>query len=342
MDWEKLDWAALDRLRDGFLSGAAGNGPYWSSLSDLEHYNLTFGERIGWKWDAVLRELRLRRWAPRPTKDAAADSRLTLLDWGCGSGVAGRRVIDAFGPARFRALWAWDHSSLAREFTVSSGRQTYPSLEVAEWPRSAAPDVLVVSHVLNELPRQELADLIALVRRAGSVIWVEPGTHAVSRQLIEIREHLRSDLRVVAPCTHGAACGLLAPENARHWCHYFADPPAAIYADSDWVRFGQRAGIDLRSLPYSFLVAESPGLQTPDAVLAPDGTARIVGEARHYKGYAKLLSCDASGVAELTLQKRDEPALFKALKRPEGVPIYRWQRSGDRIARAEPIYPTQP
>ena len=57
MEWEKLDWEALDRLREGFLTGAAARGPYWKSLGDLANYDLTYGERIGWKWDAVLAEL---------------------------------------------------------------------------------------------------------------------------------------------------------------------------------------------------------------------------------------------------------------------------------------------
>ena len=33
--WDTLDWAALERLRDGFLSGAGAAGAYWQSPSDL-------------------------------------------------------------------------------------------------------------------------------------------------------------------------------------------------------------------------------------------------------------------------------------------------------------------
>jgi hypothetical protein len=63
MNWTELDWPALDRLRDGFLHGGAAQGPYWQSESALASYDLTYGERIGWKWDHVLTELRLRHWA---------------------------------------------------------------------------------------------------------------------------------------------------------------------------------------------------------------------------------------------------------------------------------------
>lgn len=367
MEWEKLDWTALDRLRDGFLSGSAAQGVYWRSLSDLHNYDLTYGERIGWKWDAVLAELIRRDWRPRvagsraTSEPASAGSpalppspaspvppeqappaasettKLTVLDWGCGSGVAGRRVVDAFGVQTFSTLLVWDHAPLAREFAIQAAKKQFPALTVGELRDHSRFDLLVVSHVLNELSAEAREELLGLVQRAQSVIWVEPGTHAVSRDLIGIRETLRAEFQLIAPCTHSQRCGLLAPENAQHWCHYFAAPPAAIYADSDWVKFGQRAGIDLRSLPYSFLVAERVD---PSSAAAPEGdAARIVGDPRHFKGFAKLLSCDASGVTDLMLQKRDDPALYKTLKRESGVPIYRWTREGDRIKKAERLFP---
>jgi hypothetical protein len=54
--WETLDWDVLDRLRAIFLSEAPPHGGYWKSAFDLANYDFTFGRRIAWKWDAVLRE----------------------------------------------------------------------------------------------------------------------------------------------------------------------------------------------------------------------------------------------------------------------------------------------
>ncbi|HEU5080545.1 MAG TPA: small ribosomal subunit Rsm22 family protein [Opitutaceae bacterium] len=331
MQWDKLNWPILDRLREGFLSGAAANGPYWKSLEDLAQYDLTYAERIGWKWDAVLRELKWRRWSPALLGNAEP---LTLVDWGCGSGIAGRRVIEAFGVEHFRRLEVWDHSPLAREFAANAARKAFPGLEVGEFDARAESDIdlLVVSHVINELSAANRAVLLALVRRARATIWVEPGTRPVSRDLASIRDELRQTLRIVAPCTHAAPCGLFAPENAEHWCHYFADPPPSIYADSDWVRFGQRAGIDLRSLPYSFLVTQNPAYPFSDDAF---GASRILGRPEHFKGYADILNCDAEGVQPLQLQKRVDPAFFKELKRTSDVPIYRWTREGGRIVGIE-------
>jgi len=81
MDWERIDWKALERLRGAFLDDTAGVQDYWRSERDLESYDQTFGQRIRWKWDYVLKELKGRGWLP---------PRGEVVDWGCGSGVDSR------------------------------------------------------------------------------------------------------------------------------------------------------------------------------------------------------------------------------------------------------------
>lgn len=327
--WAEIDWAALARLREGFLHGPTDDGPYWRSAGDLANYDFTYGERIGWKWDAVLRELQLRRWAPPPGID--------VVDWGCGSGIAGRRVITAFGAGNFSQLTVWDNSPAAMSFASTAAQQAFPGLTVSEATASflAGPTpigLLVISHVLNELSPAALAELEQLIARASSVLWVEPGTHDVSRQLGAIRDRLTSAFAVVAPCTHALPCPALAPANERHWCHFFAPPPAGIFADSNWVKFGQRAGIDLRSLPYAFIALD----RRREAAL-DDGWSRIIGRPEHFKPYARFLNCDATGLAELTLPKRAAPALFKELDRTRDPLVYRWVRHDAQVTSGESL-----
>ena len=354
MTWSDLDWSALDRLRDGFLSGAAAKGPYWRSLSDLASYDFTYAERIGWKWDAVLAELRRRQWTP-PSR--------ALLDWGCGSGIAGRRVLAAFGHENFDTLRIWDHSPLARQFAVTAAKENFPTLSVSELPADALPlaprpspfaapiGTLVLSHVLNELPATARSELLALINRADAVIWIEPGTHASSRDLASVRDRLRDNFTIVAPCTHALNCPLFAPENERHWCHYFAPAPTGIYADSNWVKFGQRAGVDLRSLPYSVLVLERKNLRasgsTPPTESAPSNSSaplpadasRVLGRLRVHKAHTDLLACDATGLNDLKLFKRTDPALHKQLDRNPPIPLYRFTREEEKITAAQPLFP---
>jgi len=353
LSWDTLDWAALDRLRDAFLAGEPAGANYWTSRSDLENYDFTFAQRIGWKWDAVFRELKLRGWTPPPEGP--------LLDWGCGSGIAGRQVIESFGPEHFTSLRVFDRSPLAMEFALGRAQEAFPSLGGEPFlatparhfdgperrppvrrepslpdrvgPESVAPSIgtLILSHVLNELDAAGGQALRQVIDHADAVLWVEPGTYADSRSLIAMHEALRETFHVIAPCTHQAVCGLRTPEIERHWCHHFATPPAGIMADSNWVRFAQRAGIDLRSLPYSFLALERKGLRDPVPGLLRDGYSRIIGAPRFYKGYAKIFSCQTDGVRDLTLQKRDAPELFKALKGREAEAVHQWKLDGDRI-----------
>ena len=327
MNWETLDWPALDRLRERFLAGSTAAGPYWQSAGDLASYDLTYGERIGWKWDHVLRELKLRGWAPATR---------TVLDWGCGSGIAARRVISFFGAEYFESLTCWDHSPAATDFAAEAAAKAFPGLHVAQATpgllASAEPvGLLVISHVLNELPPDALAALRTLIARAAAVLWVEPGTRDVSRALGALREEFRPTFRVVAPCTHQAPCPILAPGNERHWCHHFAPPPSEIFTSSDWVKFGQRAGIDLRSLPYCFLALD----RSRDFATTP-GLSRVIGRPEHFKPYARVLNCDTTGLAELTLPKRANPALYKELDRTKAPLVYRWRREGNSILGVEP------
>jgi ribosomal protein RSM22 (predicted rRNA methylase) len=319
----KIQLIALNAMRERFLTGTAGAQDYWRTEEDLALYDSTFGERIGWKWDAVLRELHRRGWAPQSR---------TAIDWGCGSGIAGRRVLAEWPQIRTLALH--DRSPLALRFATERARQASAEIEVRRFEKIEPGSLLLVSHVANELSSAALDQLLALATQAQEIIWVEAGTHADSRRLSEIRDRLLpGGLAVVAPCTHQARCGMLAPGNERHWCHHFAAPADAAFRDARWAEFGKELSIDLRSLPYSFLV-----LSRATAPFAP-GFSRMIGEPREAKGYCKILSCQMEGVTEFMLQKRDAPELYREVRKGFEAPLYRWAIENGKIKGGEPLPP---
>jgi hypothetical protein len=59
--------------------------------------------------------------------------------------------------------------------------------------------------------------------------------------------------------------------------------------------------------------------------------SRAIGLPRHFKGYSKVLSCQAAGVTEFMLQKRDAPALFKSVRETPPVPLYQWKIDSGKI-----------
>ena len=319
MNWDTIDWAALEQMRTAFLAGTAGSADYWRTEADLAAYDATFAQRIGWKWDFVLAELQRRGWTP-PSGE--------LLDWGCGSGIAGRAFLDHFGTAVVTKLRVWDRSSLAMAFAARRAQQKYPPLPV----EAAAPALgsvigtLLISHVLTELTQEQTEALVEQAALAQCVIWVEPGTYEASLTLIAIRERLRKHFQLVAPCTHQERCGILAPENERHWCHHFAAPPPEIFTDSGWARFANLLGINLRDLPLSFLVLDRRAAPT-----LPADAARLIGHPRLYKGYALLLGCDATGVSERRLTQRKFAGEFKAFKKGKHSSMCQWRCDAEEI-----------
>ena len=84
--------------------------------------------------------------------------------------------------------------------------------------------------------------------------------------------------------------------------------------DGNWARFAKIAGVDLRSLPLSFLVLDKrPRPQSAEV--------RVIGRPRVYKAHALLLGCDASGVRDYRQTKREQPDEFRRLKKGE-LPTY--------------------
>jgi len=319
MTWEELDWDALDRLRALFLKSEPVREPYWRSDSDLASYDFTYAQRIGWKWDAALAELERLGWSPPEGP---------LLDWGCGSGVASRCVLATFGPERFGSVRLHDRSGLAMGFARRRAESRFPGVTVSTDPAGDGPcSTLVVSHVLNELHRDDLPRLMKAVRSARCVLWVEPGTHGVSRGLITLREQIREEFHLVAPCPHRDACGLLPAGKERDWCHFFAKAPTEVFTDGRWARFGQRAGIDLRSLPYSWMVLD----RRPVAEWAPE-RGRVIGFAEVFKPYARAEVCRKGETGRMEIQKRTDPDVYRALKAEPPPPEIRIPDSGEPAA----------
>jgi len=136
----------------------------------------------------------------------------------------------------------------------------------------------------------------------------------------------------VAPCTHQAPCGMLAPDRERHWCHHFVASPPEAFTDGRWARWAKEMGIDLRSLPLSYLVLD----RRPPAPLPP-GAVRFIGRPRVQKGWALLCGCDQAGVHERRLLKRTFPQEFRDARRDCLDSLQTWECDGNRITRIEPL-----
>lgn len=288
----------MRELRSGFLAATDGLADYWDSQRKLELYDQFFAERIGWKWDAVLAELLSQGWTPPGDR---------FVDWACGSGIASRKALTAFEVSK---TTLWDRSPTARDFARQRILTEHPKASISTWDsREPAGGIWLISHVINELTDSAWEGLLSAISgHAEAVIWVESGTREASRRLITARERLRTAFHCVAPCPHQASCGLLTPENDRHWCHHFTRPPGYVFQDAAWSAFSRELKIDLGTVPYSYLVLDRSPVKG-------SSKERVIGHPRLFKGHAKLLTCTAENVAEKTVQKRDDPDFFRQLRK---------------------------
>jgi ribosomal protein RSM22 (predicted rRNA methylase) len=327
MDLLRDDWERLRELRSTFLERAEASRPetlpdYWKSTRDLELYEATFGQRIAWRWHAVLAELAARAFPLRPK---------VVLDWGCGTGTAARAWLEKFGSEGLERLHLVDRSKLATSFAAERLKPLAGAARIATDPPAAC-DLLLVSHVLDEAGLDGREKLLEMCRRAQRVVWLEPGTQSASRALVELREPLRADFEVLAPCPHRGACGMQAPGHERDWCHHFATPPRTVFQDAFWGRAARELGIDLRSLPYSFLALARGAAPAPPAELA-----RVLGRPRIEKGRARIDLCTASGVATRHyLERLSKPRFDELGESPERARLYRVEERDERIAALQP------
>jgi SAM-dependent methyltransferase len=322
MTFSHEDWQQLQHLRAQFLDRRAGHLDYWTTPRVLELYEHTFAQRIAWKWQHVLAELLQLRWQPPA---------LPLLDWGCGTGIAARTFLRYFHSS---SVTLYDRSTLALKFAQEKIRSEFPHITLLPFDeRTSFCGVVLLSHIITELSDSALDALLTQLRFAAAILWVESGDRYASRKLIEVREALRASFHIVAPCTHQGACGLLLPEHRAHWCHHFAKPPQEAFTQARWADFKAHLGIDLSDLPLSYLVLD----KHPIHALSSD-TARLIGRARLYKGYALLLACSAHALEEYRLTARKFPEAYRQMKKQEFHTLFSMQSQQREITRLEPVH----
>ena len=306
-------WQKLRELRQFFLSAKPTHASYWDSEQTVALYDQTLAVRIGWRWDAVISQLHSLRWQPREK---------LFLDWGCGSGVASRKILAAF--PNLECAYLADLSPHAERYAAKIVSTKFPSVSVRTGIPQSEPFCLLLSHVLGELDDRSEEVLASIVDRASSLIWVEGGSAVLSKKLVLWRERL--DWPVIAPCTHRQPCGMLAPENQLHWCHFFTRPPGETFMSAEWAEFAKQLEIDHGTVAFSYLVLDRA------ATNQPAGLARGIGSTRVYKASAKLQLCDDFGLHDVELMKRDFPEIWKALKKGWSPGLVKVKTNGNRVS----------
>jgi ribosomal protein RSM22 (predicted rRNA methylase) len=269
------------------------------NAEELQIYDESFGRRIAWKAQQVLSELKNKSY-PGDFKN--------IVDYGCGTGILTQEYLNIFPIDTSIKIYLVDHSPLASQYAKEKLSKLWPQHEyICEKPSQYENDLILSSHILNELRESDLSFLIRLIENSNAYIGLESGAFLNSKKLAFIREKLKTRFNIWGPCPHNLTCPLL--NSTQDWCHNFAQIPQEAFHSSYWEEFSQKLKIDRHRLPYSYLALHK-------TVEAPRTQARVLGEARIYKAWAKVWLCKKEGDAsEVTIEKRTNPSLFKQLKK---------------------------
>lgn len=229
----------------------------------------------------------------------------TLLDCGAGTGAASwaaGAVLDLRGviclerePAMIR---------LGRSLMADAS----PALQNAVWmqrdltkediPERA--DLVIASYVLNEMSETDRMQTVDKLWNAARhmLLIVEPGTPAVYRQLMGVRERLLElGAHIAAPCPHASVC----PMDADDWCHFRCRIPR-----SRLHRQFKDGSAPYEDEKFMYLaVTRSPVKQAE---------ARVIRHPWTDKGRIMLDLCTKDGMCRMDIYKKDG-ALYKQARK---------------------------
>jgi ribosomal protein RSM22 (predicted rRNA methylase) len=230
----------------------------------------------------------------------------SLLDVGVGTGAASWAALEVW-PGIGVAAWL-DASrpflDLCRQLSANgpaalrsaSGRIGDISTDAELTPA----ELVAASYVLAEVAPARQADAVARLwgACAGVLALVEPGTRAGYARVMAARTQLiAAGAELVAPCPHGGACPLEAPD----WCHFAVRLPR-----SRDHRQAKGAALPFEDEKFAYLVAARPNVpMTPVA-------ARVLAPPRAGKAGIALKLCTPAGLNQRFVARRDKSAHAKA------------------------------
>jgi ribosomal protein RSM22 (predicted rRNA methylase) len=220
----------------------------------------------------------------------------SLLDLGAGPGTATWAAVDAFASIRRAVLVERDQEMAA--IGARMAERGGLGLEQLSWTSGdaafgelPASDLVVAAYLLGELgrERQEAALGLWWAVTRGQLVLVEPGTPAGFGRLRAARSLLVSwGAHVSAPCPHDGAC----PMTGADWCHF-----SVRLARSALQRELKGAQLGYEDEKYSYLVVSSRSPRWKGA--------RLVRSPRPRKGHVRLVLCEAGGLSDRVVSRRD-------------------------------------
>ena len=233
---------------------------------------------------AAFRQVALLRpdWQPR-----------SLLDVGAGPGAAAWAAAAVWPSLTELTLVEVEPEMLA------AGRELLPDARWVQGDVAAArgpADLVVASYVIGELDDVAGAARLLWAQAADTVAFVEPGTPAGYRRVLEARASvIEAGGFTVAPCPHDLPCPL--PDD--DWCHFAARLPR-----SKLHRRAKGADLGYEDEKFSYAVLSREPVRRP--------TARIIRQPQIHSGHVNLVTSEEDGIHHRTVSRKQGPVYREA------------------------------
>ena len=223
----------------------------------------------------------------------------SFLDVGAGPGTAAWATLD---------LWPSLAASLVEPNAVfrTLAAKLMPAAAIiaggldAKLPHA---DLVIAGYVLAELPEMEAAKIAEKLWQVTDqmLVLVEPGTPQGFARIRAARATLiAAGGHVVAPCTHDKDCPLTGDD----WCHF-----SQRLARSRDHKIAKGADAPFEDERYSYVAVSRVPVDHA-------GRARIIKPVLDAKPGLTLPLCDAAGLRNIFIARRDKDA-FRAVRRKE-------------------------
>jgi ribosomal protein RSM22 (predicted rRNA methylase) len=225
-----------------------------------------------------------------------------LLDVGAGPGTAAWAARDAWPSVD--AITLIEPNAVFRDLAarlLPDGEIIPGDLGVAK----PSADLVTASYVLAELPEAAAAFIARDLWGSATkmLVLVEPGTPAGFARIRAARAALiAAGGHVAAPCTHDNTC----PMAGNDWCHFSERLPR-----SREHMIAKGARVPFEDERYAYVAVSR-------ASVMPPGFARIIKPVVENKPGITLPLCDASGLRDQFIARRDKDLIRSARKKEWG------------------------
>lgn len=232
----------------------------------------------------------------------------TILDVGAGTGAATWALYNYFDQKEFSCFEREDEMAHIGKNLMKYSKlfeyATWTSFDILKDNIEEKYDFVVVSYMINELPKEQVKNIIEKLWNATKkvLLIIEPGTPKGFSNIKQIRNLLiKNGGNIVAPCPHMNECQL---------------------PDDDWCQFSSRVQ---RSKVHKILKdGNSPFEDEKYSYIAfskencNNECNRILRHPIINKGYSEYKICSKDGIKSIKLSKKDGAVYKEAKKKSAG------------------------